>query len=302
MWGMKIGFTLPQFGPAGLEGEVGRFARAAEQAGAASLWVGDRLLSPVDPSIGYGGGRGYPPQFRASLDPFVLLTAAASATTTALLGTNVLNGPWYPPVLLARTAATFDLLSGGRLRLGLGVGWAPEEYAAVGSPMTERGARLDECLDVLAAWWGVPPGEAVAHEGRWSSLAPSYVDARRAAPPPVLLAGFQPRALRRVARRADGWLPVAIPGHFDPVAAVATPLARIRELAADAGRDPAAIGAVLRVNPQPGTSVEDIAATVLAARDAAGIDDAFVELMYLSDGVDAALELVTAVLDALTAR
>lgn len=299
---MKIGFTLPQFGPAGLEGEVGRFAHEAEEAGAASLWVGDRLLSPVAPSVGYGGGPGYPPQFRASLDPFVVLTVAAAATGTALLGTNVLNAPWYPPALLARTAASFDLLSGGRLRLGLGAGWAPEEFAAVGSPIAGRGARLDECLDVLAAWWGAPPGNPVAHEGRWSTLAPSYVDARRASPPPVLLAGFQPRALERVARRADAWLPVATPGKFDPVASVATPLTRIRELAADAGRDPAAIGAVLRINPPRGTSVEEIATTALAARDAAGIDDALVDLMYLADGVDAALGLVTEILGAITDR
>jgi probable F420-dependent oxidoreductase len=263
--------------------------------------VGDRLLAPVDPSVGYGGGPGYPAQFRAALDPFVVLTVAAASTEHVGLGTNVLNAPWYPPVLLARTVAALDLVSGGRLHLGLGTGWAPEEYAAVGVPITERGSRLDDCLDVLDAWWAAAPGEPVAHEGRRTTIAPSYVDARRPQRPPVLLAGFAPRALDRVARRADAWLPVAVPGRFDP-AALAKGLATVRAMAAEAGRDPKAVGAVLRVNAPRGTTTEAVADTVLTARDTAGVEEAFVDLMYLTDDTAAASGLVGEILDAVGDR
>src|ERR1041384_7830596 len=113
---MKIGFTLPQTGArAAQAAQVARYASEAEQLGADSLWVIDRLLSPVDPKIGYNGADTFPPEFKAILDPFVLMGVAASATTRALVGSNILNTPWYPPALLARTLTTLDLVSGGRL-------------------------------------------------------------------------------------------------------------------------------------------------------------------------------------------
>ena len=157
---MQIGFTLPQMGSlAHYPREVARFARQAEQLGADSLWVGDRLLAPVNPTVGYGGGATIPRAFRALLDPFVLLSIAAVSTERVQIGTNVLNAPWYPPAVLARSLPSIDLVRDGRLVAGLGVGWSPEEYLAVGIPMAQRGVRLDECLDALEAYWSDNPAE-----------------------------------------------------------------------------------------------------------------------------------------------
>lgn len=82
-----------------------------------------------------------------------MLASAAAVTSRVRLGTSVLGVPFYPAAVLARTLASIDFLSGGRLIPGLGIGWAPEEYTAAGVPEKERGARLDEALDVLDAWW-----------------------------------------------------------------------------------------------------------------------------------------------------
>ncbi|MDT0549751.1 MULTISPECIES: TIGR03619 family F420-dependent LLM class oxidoreductase [Streptomyces] len=295
---MRIGFALPQFGALAHHPEdVARFARQAEDFGAASLWVGDRLLDPVEPTVGYAGADTIPPEFRAALDPFAVLAAAAAVTERVQLGSNVINAPWYPPSTLARALTTIDALSGGRLLVGLGTGWSPEEYEAVNVPMAERGRRLDETLDVLTAWWTANP---VEHRGEHWTVPASYVDIKPASRPhpPVYLAAFAPAALRRVARRADGWLPIAVPpAPFDPEADVVRPMELIRETAGREGRDPAALDAILRVNPYAEASVEDIATVLARAEAEAGVGHAFVDLIYLAKDVDQALDLAQRILD-----
>ncbi|MBP2478790.1 alkanesulfonate monooxygenase SsuD/methylene tetrahydromethanopterin reductase-like flavin-dependent oxidoreductase (luciferase family) [Crossiella equi] len=93
---------VPRRVSGGQVAEVGRYAREVERLGGDSLWVIDRALSPVAPKVGYNGGETFPEQFNAVLDPFALLAAAAGATERVAIGTNILNTPWYPPVLLAR--------------------------------------------------------------------------------------------------------------------------------------------------------------------------------------------------------
>ena len=162
-----LGFAVPQFGEsAHLDvGELARFASTAEQLGADSLWVGDRLLAAVNPTVGYDGKDTIPEQFRTNLDPFIAMTVAATATTTAQLGSSVFVAPWYPPVQLARQLTSIDVISGGRLLPGFGIGWSPEEYQAAGAPFRRRGAQLDELLDALDALWTTNP---VRHDGeRW---------------------------------------------------------------------------------------------------------------------------------------
>ncbi|MGY0058196.1 TIGR03619 family F420-dependent LLM class oxidoreductase [Streptomyces sp. LZ34] len=295
---MRIGFALPQFGAlAHHPEEVARFARQAEELGAASLWVGDRLLDPVHPTVGYAGADTIPPEFRTALDPFATLATAAAVTERVQLGTNVINAPWYPPAVLARSLTTIDALSGGRLLVGLGTGWSPEEYEAVNVPMAERGRRLDETLDVLTAWWTANP---VEHRGEHWTVPASYVDLKPAARPhpPVYLGGFVPTAFRRVARRAAGWLPIAVPpGPFDPEAAVVRPMEHIREAAEREGRDPAALDAILRVNPTSEATVRDIATVLARAEEEAGVRHAFVDLIYLAKDVDQALDLAQQVLE-----
>ncbi|MER7788993.1 TIGR03619 family F420-dependent LLM class oxidoreductase [Streptomyces sp. NPDC097640] len=295
---MRIGFSLPQFGALAHRPEdVARFARQAEELGAASLWVGDRLLDPVDPTVGYAGADTIPPEFRTALDPFATLATAAAVTERVQLGTNVINAPWYPPAVLARSLTTIDAMSGGRLLVGLGTGWSPEEYEAVNVPMAERGRRLEEILDALAAWWTTNP---VEYRGEHWTVPASYVDLKPATRPhpPVYLGGWAPTALSRVARRADGWLPIAVPPvPFDPQAAVIGPMATIREAAEREGRDPAALDAILRVNPSFEATVEDITTALARAEAEAGVEHAFVDLIYLAKDVDHALELAQRILD-----
>jgi probable F420-dependent oxidoreductase len=296
---MRIGFALPQFGgPAHQADQVAGFARSIEAMGADGLWVGDRLLAPVNPTVGYGGGTTIPEAFHAVLDPFVLMTIAATVTERVQIGTNVLNAPWYAPAVFARALTSIDQLSRGRLLLGLGIGWSPEEYEAAGIPMSERGARLDECLDALEALWTTDPAE---YHGEYWSVPATHANLKPAQTPrpPIYLAGFAPRAMERTARRADGWLPVFRPGlrEFDPQAFIIKPLTRIRQLAEEAGRDPRSIGAVLRVYPTETGTVEQCADVLLRAEAEAGIDNAFVDLFAIADSVTHMEELAQRVLD-----
>jgi probable F420-dependent oxidoreductase len=294
---MWIGFTLPYLDSLAHQAqEIGRFAAEAERLGAASLWVGDRLLAPVQPTVGYGGTMEIPESFHSILDPFAVLAVAAAATRTATIGTNVLNAPWYPPALLARSLTTIDQISGGRLVAGFGTGWSPEEYRAVGIPMNERGARLDECLDALNALWA---GSPVAHEGRYWSIPATHVRLGpvQAPRPPVYLGGYSSAALRRAARRADGWLPVTVPGRqaFDPEA-ITAPMRRIEAFAAEHGRDPGELDMILRVYPQGEGTADDAVEFLRRAGREAGVTQAFVELMNLAENVDQALDIVERVL------
>jgi probable F420-dependent oxidoreductase len=294
---MKIGFTLPQVGAVAAQvAQVARYASEVEKLGADSLWVIDRLLSPVEPKVGYNGADTFPPEFRAILDPFVLLGVAASATERVQIGSNILNTPWYPPALLARTLTTLDVLSGGRLVPGLGVGWSPEEFEAVGVPLTERGARLDETLDALEQLWTADPAE---YHGKHWQVPATYTSLKPVRRPPVYLAGFAPAAMRRVARRGDGWLPaVLLPGMTDLDAAVNQPLAVIRGMAEEAGRDPATLDMILRIYPteRADSVVDEVADMIKRVEDQTEVRHVLVDLMYQADSVDGLLERVSGVL------
>lgn len=295
---MRIGFALPQFGVLAHHPEqIAGFARHVEEMGGDSLWVGDRLLAPVNPKVGYGGGSTIPEVFRAALDPFTVLTVAATATERVQLGTNVLNAPWYPPAVLARSLTSIDLLSRGRLVPGFGTGWSPEEYEAAGVPMKQRGARLDECLDALDALWTTDPAE---YQGDYWSVPASHANLKPAQHPrpPIYLGAFAPAAMRRVARRADGWLPIWRPGagRFDPGAVITKPLNDIRQMAERDGRDPAEIDSILRVYPTEEATVEETADALVRAEREAGADNAFVDLMFLAENVDHAEEIAERIL------
>jgi probable F420-dependent oxidoreductase len=295
---VQLGFTLPQFGSlAGYGDQVARFAIEAERLGAASLWVGDRLLAPAHPVVGYGGGDTIPPEFRTILDPFALLTIAATVTTTPTLGFNVLNLPWYPPAMVARSLTTIDIVSGGRLIPGFGTGWSPDEYVAAGVPWQERGARFDETLDALTALWGPSPAE---YQGRLLTVPSTYNDLRpvQRPRPPIYLGGVREVALRRIGRRADGWLPAGvISARFTPDM-VNQQRAVIQEAALAAGRGTEDLPAVLRVNVRAGTSIEQVVDGVETLAAGTGINAMFIDLMYLATDVDHALELAARLLHA----
>lgn len=279
MIGMQLGITLPQFGSdVDVAADLPRFAAAAEEAGAASLWVGDRLLAARAPTVGYAGSDTIPVPFRRVLDPFVVLGMAAAATSRVTLGASVLVGPLYPPAVLARSLATISAVGRGRLIAGLGIGWSPEEYAAAGVGFDHRGARLDDLLDGLDALWSA---DGAAHDGRHASTPAAYVEIPRPRLPRYLSA-FSPAALDRVGRRADGWLPaVRLPGSSADVASwLLGCRATIDAAATAAGRDPAAVGTVLRVNVGATVPVGDVADALRGLVDATGFTDVFVDLMY----------------------
>ncbi|MEA5361993.1 TIGR03619 family F420-dependent LLM class oxidoreductase [Amycolatopsis sp., V23-08] len=289
--GTRLGLALPQYGALADPAAVARFAVAAEGLGFASLWVGDRILTPLEPSDLYPGGgtpeHPYPEEFTTFADPFTTLATAAAVTSTVRLGMSALTGPVYSPVLLARALTSLDLASAGRLDVGLGLGWLREEYFATGVPWEDRGRRLDEVLDALEAIW---TGDPVSHEGPQWRIAPSTVGLRPAQDPrpPVLLAGFAPPALARIGRRADGWLAGWMPRpYLKSLWTVAL------ETAEKAGRDPGTLRRVLRINPRAGTGVESVA-DVLPCLDVAreeGIAEVLVDLHYVAKDVDHALEL-----------
>jgi probable F420-dependent oxidoreductase len=302
---MRVGFCLPQFGDQAREasqaGRLAVFAAEAEQLGAHSLWVGDRLMAPVDPVVGYGGTAAIPEQFRTVLDPFAVLTIAATATRSAWLGTSVLNLPWYPPVMVARSLTTIDVVSGGRLLPGFGIGWSPDEYQAANVPWPGRGARLEESLDALEAIWG--PGPAAYAGAAWTMPA-SHVDLRpvQQPHPPVYLGGLSEAALARVGRRADGWTPVIrLPGYADPGF-----LIQQREVisrAADAsGRDAGEIATALRVNAMAGTTADEIVTAMDQVERMTGIDHMFVDLLYLAAGLTQMLDLAARILELAAGR
>jgi probable F420-dependent oxidoreductase len=288
---MRLGLALPQYGALADPAAVTRFATAAEDLGFTSLWVGDRILTPLEPSDLYPGGgtpeHPYPREFETFADPFTTLAAAAAVTRTTRLGMSALTGPVYSPVLLARALTSLDLASSGRLDVGFGLGWLREEYFATGVPWAGRGRRLEDLLDALEALWTGNPAE---HEGPQWRIAPSTVGLRPAQDPrpPVLLGGFSPPALARVGRRADGWLAGWMPEQYlTGLWSVALDAAR------KAGRDPDALRRVLRINPRAGTAVET-AADVLPCLDVArelGITEVLVDLHYVAKDVDHALDL-----------
>lgn len=294
---VKIGFSIPQYAKLASDaGQTARFARELEAAGAASLWVGDRLLAAVDPQIGYGGRMDtIPAEFNSVLDPFTLLGVAAGVTERVQLGAHVLVAAWYPPVMLARALTTIDVVSNGRLLPGLGIGWSPEEYKAVGLEFRQRGRRLDETLDALEAIWTTDPAEyhgtLVDVPRHHSSLKP--VQRPR---PPIYLASFVEAALRRVGRRGDGWLPVLRPGQVD-IGALRTQQALVEKAAVEAGRDPKAIDALVRVNVAKTDAPQAVADDIKRVADAVGIQHFFIDQMYITDTVDQAIASATAFLD-----
>jgi probable F420-dependent oxidoreductase len=241
---MEIGLAVPQIGPFAHAELTRRVAVEAEAAGFASLWALDRLLAPRSPRTPYPGtpDGALPPEHATAMDPLVTLTLAAAVTSRVRLGTSVLVAPWYPPLLLARAAATLDQVSGGRFTLGLGLGWSADEYAAVGVPKRHLQTRMEEVLEVLGAVWR---DDVVEVETSRERVAPSVegLKPRQRLGPPLLLAAYTPAGLERIARRAHGWHPAGLPHEL-----VAAGWASVREQAARYGRDAEALRLVVRAN------------------------------------------------------
>lgn len=190
---MRLGVHLPQF-RAPVSGEaLAAFAHDAEEAGADDLWVSDHVILPA--------GSTRPPE--SFHDPLTVLTWAAAATRRAGLGTSVLVGPYRHPVLLAKSLASLDALSGGRVVLGIGSGWMESEFAALGVPFRERGRRTDEAIAVCRSLWrGDDP--VTWSGGRLAGLALRPPPARPGGPP-IWVGGDSDAGIARAVRLGDAW-------------------------------------------------------------------------------------------------
>jgi probable F420-dependent oxidoreductase len=240
---MRFGFALLQVGSAVGPEAVVTVAKRAEDLGFDSLWVLDRILWPVNPQVPYPIGDGsLPVKYKSVLDPLETLTFAAAHTRRIALGTSVLNLPWYTPVLLARRLTTLDILSGGRLKVGFGIGWSPDEYEAAGVTWQERGKRADELIQALKKIWTTDP---VEFEGKYYRIPKSVIGPKPAQKPhpPVYMAAYTPSAMKRVAAEANGWFPVGI-----PLSGVGPMFEGIKAMAKEVGRDPAALELIVRAN------------------------------------------------------
>ena len=236
---MRIGFGAPVSGAWATPANLASFTAQAEAAGYASLWTFQRLIVPE--------GSAMEPVYHSVLDPMVALGYAAASTSRIRLGVAVINMPYLSPGYLAKQAATVDVLSSGRLDLGLGLGWMPEEFAVAGGTMAGRGARTAEYIEVMRRLWA---GGVAEFSGEFYTVPAGWMLPRpvQRPGPPILLGGSAPAALRRAGRLADGW----ISRSGQDLSRLPEDIATVRSGAAAAGRDPAAVRIVCRGVVRPG--------------------------------------------------
>ena len=231
---MKLAVEFPSVAYREGPEAIVRLARAIEEIGYDQLDMFDHVVMGFPTATRRGGP--YPPQMPI-LEALMVLAFAAAQTRRIGLGTEVLVLPQRQPVLVAKQVATLDTLSGGRVRLGVGVGWQDSEYEALGADFESRGRRMDEAIDLLRTYWR---DEHVDFAGDFYTSTAMAMEPK---PPqgdrlPVWVGGNSPRALRRVGELGDGWLAMA----FTDAGAARTAVDTIHRHAEAAGRDPAAIG------------------------------------------------------------
>jgi len=224
---------------------IGPLAQEAERLGFESLVLPEHVVLAVHYTSLYPyskSGRVPLPPDCVIPDPIDTLAYVAGVTSTLGLATGLLVLPWHHPLALAKRAATVDRLSGGRLRLGVGLGWMREEIEAGGVDFESRGARADETIDAIRAVWSADADMGAEFEGQHFSFSgvQSFPRPVRPGGVPIEVGGTSPPAIRRAARRGDGWLSLGLRGDR-----LAEAMRRLEDEAVVAGRDPAAIEVTL---------------------------------------------------------
>ena len=220
---MDFGFSLSN--NQGMEDvqDVLDLARRAEALGFDSVWASEHVFNT---SYVYDriGNRPY-------YEPLAILSYVAATTSRVLLGTSVLVIPYHNPIRLAKTAATLDAMSGGRLMLGIGVGVIEQEMEAMGVPFAERGAYTDEAMAVMRELW---TQEDPSFDGRFNTFSGMKFSPKPAQPSvPLIIGGTSRAAIRRAARAGDGWHPTAMPPEE-----LSQAIRYLRERTEAAGREP----------------------------------------------------------------
>ncbi len=230
---MKVAIVPINLGMQSLEQMVG-LAQLAEKLGFESVWTFEHVMVPVEYESRYpyskdgkmGGGSD-----AAFLDPLIALTAVAAHTKTLRLGTGVNILSQSNPLLLAKQAATLDLLSNGRFMLGAGIGWLKEEFDAMGVPFERRGARYDDYIVAMRKVWS---GEVVEHHSdfiNWSGFQ-SYPLPVQPGGVPIVVGGAKGKAFERIARLGDGWF-----APTNDAASLAPMLEQLKAACAEHSRD-----------------------------------------------------------------
>ncbi|HEY9336314.1 LLM class F420-dependent oxidoreductase [Kribbella sp. NPDC050459] len=233
---MKIGAVFPQL-EIGADPKVVRdWATTVEDAGYNHVLAYDHVLG-ADPA-NRPGWTGYTDKSLFH-EVFVLFGYLAGITTELELVTGVLVLPQRQTALVAKQAAEVDVLSGGRLRLGVGIGWNHVEYQALGVPFRQRGALLEEQVDVLRRLWADP---VISYDGKYHEIEEAGLNPLPGREIPIWFGGSADAVLRRTGRIGDGWMPQSAPDET-----ARDQIARIRQAAEEAGRDPAAIGIEARL-------------------------------------------------------
>jgi probable F420-dependent oxidoreductase len=281
---LRLGAKVPNSGALAFRLGAARMAAALEAAGFESVWTSDHVVFPHEVRSRYpfaADGRVTWPVDVDYLEPVVALSAMTSTTAKAELGTSVLILPMRNPIMFAKQAACIDAISGGRLVLGVGVGWLREEFEALDADFDARGAVLDEWLSIARRCW---TGTVEPFEGRYYTLPEAiYCRPTPTRHVPVLIGGMSRRAQERAGRIADGWLAQYSLETLSE-SGIADGLAVLREAAAAAGRPPAELDRFRIVVRVTGADRKlDLLATRLEALAGAGATELVVDVDWDDD-------------------
>jgi probable F420-dependent oxidoreductase len=234
---MKIGAVFPQTEIGADPAVIREYALAVEEMGFDYVLAYDHVLgaNPERP----GGWRG-PYTFRETFhEPLVLYGYLAGITQRLELVTGILILPQRQTALVAKQAAQVQLLSGGRLRLGVGIGWNAVEYEALGQDFHQRGRRLEEQVGLLRNLWAEP---LITFAGDFDIIPDAGLNPLPPTPIPIWFGGGAEAALQRMARRGDGWMP-----NYMPLDQLQAEVGKVRGFLVEAGRDPAQFGIDVRL-------------------------------------------------------
>ena len=267
---MQVSCSVPTAGPLATRENIRRLGSLVDRLGYDTIWISDHVIIPRQISSRYpynaDGAFGTAPD-QPYYEPTAVIGFLAGATERARIGTSVLVLPYRNPLLLAKTVASLDDLSGGRVTLGVGVGWMREEFALLGLPddyFTQRGAVGDEWIHILRLLW---TEENPSFEGRFHRFGnlgalPKPVQKPH---PPILVGGNTRPALRRAVRHGTGWQGVSLPATV-----VAEKIRDLHALCEEVGRDPStlhiAFKATVRLvdDPAQGGATEERSGLVIA--------------------------------------
>ncbi len=260
-------------------------ATACEARGFESLWVGEHTHIPASRRTPYPGGDPLPKPYYHMADPFVSLMAAAAVTTTLKVGTGVSLIIEHDPIVLAKTIATLDVWSNGRVLLGIGGGWNAEEMANHGTPFARRWKVLRERMEAMKAIW---TEEEASYEGEFVRFERiiSYPKPVQPPHPPILFGGATPQGRQRAVNYCDGWIPIDVLVDDLPAA-----IADLHRRAEEAGRDPATLPVSVFAFTEPDADIlkryQDIGVERVVSVSPRRLDDALPVLDRIAEHIPA---------------